>query len=71
MVSHSPNVVSRSENVVSRKIGKSLIRLRFRYLGGICGMSRGRFFFKGEFFTVFADTLYHLYQFVSESSVRI
>ena len=71
MVSHSPNVVSRSENVVSRKIGKSLIRLRFSDLGGMCGISGGGFFFKMRILRFFADTLYHLYQFVSESSVRI
>ena len=39
-------VVSPCGKVVSRKIGKSLIRLRFSDLGCMCGISRGRFFFK-------------------------
>ena len=46
-------VVSPCGKVVSRKIGKSLIRLRFRYLGCICGISRGGFFFQKANFTVF------------------
>ena len=71
VVARFENVVSRFENVVCAKIGKSLIRLRFRYLGCICGSSRGGFFFLKTNLRFFADTLYHLYQFVSELSVRI
>ena len=46
-------VVSPCGKVVSRKIGKSLIRLRFRYLGGMCGISKNKLFFQKANFTVF------------------
>ena len=43
----------------------------FQLFGLYMWYLKKKLFFQKTNFTVFADTLYHLYQFVSESSVRI